>query len=93
MALRNAPSDLRNCFRDRAKEVLAAIEAAGSKERFIAADLANLEDVKRLAEAGRTLADIATPTGVNLCAVWGRALILGAIISLVASRCLLAMWR
>ena len=35
---------------DRGAEVLAAIESAGGKARFIAADLASFEDVKRLAE-------------------------------------------
>jgi hypothetical protein len=39
--------------------------------------------------SGRRLADIAISTGVNLCPVWGRALILGAVISLVASGCML----
>jgi NAD(P)-dependent dehydrogenase (short-subunit alcohol dehydrogenase family) len=35
----------------RANEVLAAIETAGGKARFIAADLANFDDVQRLADA------------------------------------------
>jgi NAD(P)-dependent dehydrogenase (short-subunit alcohol dehydrogenase family) len=34
----------------RAHEVLVEIESAGGRARFIAADLANIEDVKRLAE-------------------------------------------
>jgi NAD(P)-dependent dehydrogenase (short-subunit alcohol dehydrogenase family) len=36
---------------DRGAEVVAAIESAGGKARFVAADLASFEDVKRLAEA------------------------------------------
>jgi NAD(P)-dependent dehydrogenase (short-subunit alcohol dehydrogenase family) len=35
---------------DRGAEVVAAIESAGGKARFVAADLASFEDVKRLAE-------------------------------------------
>jgi NAD(P)-dependent dehydrogenase (short-subunit alcohol dehydrogenase family) len=35
----------------RGREVVGAIEAAGGKARFIAADLASFEDVKRLADA------------------------------------------
>lgn len=36
---------------ERGAEVVAAIESAGGKARFVAADLASFEDVKRLAEA------------------------------------------
>jgi NAD(P)-dependent dehydrogenase (short-subunit alcohol dehydrogenase family) len=36
---------------DRGAEVVAAIESAGGKARFVAADLASFADVKRLAEA------------------------------------------
>ena len=35
----------------RGREVVEAVEAAGGKARFIAADLASFEDVRRLAEA------------------------------------------
>ena len=48
----------------RANEVIAAIEAAGGKARFISADLANFDDVKRLAEAARDVDVLVNNAGV-----------------------------
>jgi NAD(P)-dependent dehydrogenase (short-subunit alcohol dehydrogenase family) len=48
----------------RANAVIAAIESAGGKARFIAADLANFEDVKRLAEAASDVDVLVNNAGV-----------------------------
>ncbi len=48
----------------RAKEVIAAIETAGGKARFIAADLGNFDDVKVLAEAARDVDVLVNNAGV-----------------------------
>jgi NAD(P)-dependent dehydrogenase (short-subunit alcohol dehydrogenase family) len=50
----------------RGREVVEAIEAAGSKARFIAADLATFEDVRRLAEATSHVDVLVNNAGVAL---------------------------
>jgi NAD(P)-dependent dehydrogenase (short-subunit alcohol dehydrogenase family) len=49
---------------DRGAEVVAAIESAGGKARFVAADLASFEDVKRLAEAASDVDVLVNNAGV-----------------------------
>jgi NAD(P)-dependent dehydrogenase (short-subunit alcohol dehydrogenase family) len=49
---------------NRAREVVSAIEAAGGRARFIAADLASFEDVKRLAEAADDVDVLVNNAGV-----------------------------
>jgi NAD(P)-dependent dehydrogenase (short-subunit alcohol dehydrogenase family) len=48
----------------RSNEVLAAIKSAGGTARFIAADFANFEDVKRLVEATREVDVLVNNAGV-----------------------------
>ena len=49
----------------RGREVVAAIEAAGGKARFIAADLVSFEDVRRLAEATSEVDLLVNNAGVS----------------------------
>jgi NAD(P)-dependent dehydrogenase (short-subunit alcohol dehydrogenase family) len=48
----------------RGREVVGAVEAAGGKARFIAADLASFEDVRRLAEAASDVDVLVNNAGV-----------------------------
>jgi len=48
----------------RGREVVEAVEAAGGKARFIAADLASFEDVRRLAEATKDVDVLVNNAGV-----------------------------
>jgi NAD(P)-dependent dehydrogenase (short-subunit alcohol dehydrogenase family) len=49
---------------DRGREVVEAVQAAGGRARFIAADLANFEDVRRLADAASEVDVLVNNAGV-----------------------------
>lgn len=64
MALRGAHVIVTGRDRQRGDEVIAAIDAQGGNARFIAADLANFDDVRRLADAAADVDVLVNNAGV-----------------------------